>query len=283
MKTSFSIIIPCFNAEVTIGRAVTSILNQSYSDWELIIIDDGSSDGTVDLLLQTFNDSRIRIHSQANLGVTSARNSGAEVAQNSWILFLDADDELAINSLEYFANKIETSPTTEVWRAGFKRLSSNELVLPEINKFTSFLAGSYSIKKSFFDRIGGFDCKLKFSENTEMLHRIKIDGAKIGILKVVTLIYHDQDGEGSKNLLNVNESLNVILEKHKNSLDPHVVFLYNQIMGVNELRFKNYKYARQRFWNAILIKPFNLKAHLRFLISFSPTLSKKFYPKEFQI
>lgn len=283
MKTSFSIIIPCYNAEFTIARAVSSILIQSYSDWELIIIDDGSSDGTLDLLHQTFNDSRIRIYSQANLGVTAARNCGVEVAQNSWIVFLDSDDELVINSLEYFASEIKISPSIEMCRAGFLRLSSNEKTLPVVGKFTSFLCGSYVIKKSLFDRIGGFDNRLTFSENAEMMHRIKLDGAKIGIIHQVTLLYYDHVGKGSKNLQNVNSSLKVILAKHQDTLEPNVVNLYYQIMGVNDLRFRNYNQARQSFWNAILIKPGNLKAYLRLLISFLPLLSNKFYPKEFQI
>lgn len=86
-----SIILPTFNRVDVIGRAVASILRQTHRDWELLVIDDGSNDGTVERLDGL--DPRIRFIRQANQGVAAARNSGLAAAQGRFIAFMDSDDE----------------------------------------------------------------------------------------------------------------------------------------------------------------------------------------------
>ena len=102
MKTPLcSIVMPAFNVEPYIREAIQSVFAQSLSDWELIVIDDGSSDGTV-AAVREFTDRRIRLLQQANAGVGAARNHGIARSRGRMICFLDADDRLrpqAINSL----------------------------------------------------------------------------------------------------------------------------------------------------------------------------------------
>lgn len=86
-----SILLPTYNRVDVIGRAVTSILKQSYSDWELIVVDDGSTDGTCARLRDL--DPRIRCIEQANQGVYVARNTGVQAARGRYITFMDSDDE----------------------------------------------------------------------------------------------------------------------------------------------------------------------------------------------
>ena len=85
-----SIIIPAYNAEPFIEQAVRSALFQSHEDHEVIVVDDGSTDGTA-ICLRQFGD-RIRVHQQVNSGVARARNAGVALASGEWIAFLDADD-----------------------------------------------------------------------------------------------------------------------------------------------------------------------------------------------
>ncbi len=88
-----SIIIPCYNVKDTLVSTVNSVLNQNNPDWEVIAIDDGSSDSTLFLLRQLqSNDSRIHVIHQENKGVSAARNNGIRHASGDWIYFLDADD-----------------------------------------------------------------------------------------------------------------------------------------------------------------------------------------------
>ena len=96
-----SVIIPAYNVENYIFRAIESVLNQTYSNYELIIVDDGSTDGTWDII-QSYakNEKKMVIKKQKNSGVSKARNAGIEIAKGDFLVFLDSDDWLEINALE---------------------------------------------------------------------------------------------------------------------------------------------------------------------------------------
>ncbi len=94
-----SVIIPAHNAEPWLAAAVASVQAQTFTNWELIIVNDGSTDGTI-LAAHTFGDPRIRVVDQANAGVSAARNAGIAAARGHFVAFLDADDALGSNNLE---------------------------------------------------------------------------------------------------------------------------------------------------------------------------------------
>lgn len=94
-----TIIIPVFNAEKYIAETIQSVFNQSHQNWELIIINDGSTDST-ESILKLFKDPRIKYLKQKNFGVSKARNRGLDIAKGEYITFLDADDILPQASLE---------------------------------------------------------------------------------------------------------------------------------------------------------------------------------------
>jgi teichuronic acid biosynthesis glycosyltransferase TuaG len=89
-----SIVMPAYNSEKYIREAITSVIQQTYSDWELIVVDDGSKDNTVEII-EDFSkkDSRVKLHrNEKNLGVSATRNKGISLAVGEWIAFLDSDD-----------------------------------------------------------------------------------------------------------------------------------------------------------------------------------------------
>lgn len=95
----FSIIIPMYNREKFIARALDSCLNQDFQDYEIIVVDDGSVDGSV-AVVQSYDDPRLTLLQQpVNRGVGPARNKGADAAQGEWLIFLDSDDELLPGAL----------------------------------------------------------------------------------------------------------------------------------------------------------------------------------------
>lgn len=94
-----SVIIPLYNKENTVVKTIESVLLQVYVDFEIVVVNDGSSDNSV-ALVHSLSDERIRIIDQKNAGVSSARNKGIEEALGEWIVFLDADDILLPNCLE---------------------------------------------------------------------------------------------------------------------------------------------------------------------------------------
>lgn len=95
----FSIIIPTYNRAWCIERAMKSVLAQDFRDWEMIIVDDGSTDNTKDIVEEYLSDSRIRYFYKENGGVGSARNLGMEQASGRYLMFLDSDDEFVANAL----------------------------------------------------------------------------------------------------------------------------------------------------------------------------------------
>lgn len=98
-----SIITPVYNAEKTLKRCVDSILRQSYADWEMLLVNDGSTDGSAVICSQyELVDSRIHVFEKVNGGASSARNMGLDNARGEWIVFCDADDWVDENWLELF-------------------------------------------------------------------------------------------------------------------------------------------------------------------------------------
>ena len=112
MEVTISIIVPVFNAEKTIYKCIESIQNQTFIDWELLLIDDGSTDQSYKTCAEyAFNDLRIKVYHKKNGGVSSARNLGLNHAKGKWITFCDSDDYVNSNWLDIYMsliNKYET-------------------------------------------------------------------------------------------------------------------------------------------------------------------------------
>ena len=123
MKPRVSIIVPAYNAEKTIGRCIDSIRKQTYSDYELLVMDDGSSDGTPQILDQyAAEDSRIRVVHKENSGVSDTRNQALDLAVGEFIQFLDADDWITPDATRLFVRTMEDNPTCDMVIADFYRV-----------------------------------------------------------------------------------------------------------------------------------------------------------------
>src|ERR671932_2783531 len=108
-----SVIIPAYQVENYIGAAIQSVVEQTYDNWELLIIDDGSPDRSVEVCRQ-FTDPRIKIISQENRGLAGARNTGIRNAQGEYLAFLDGDDVWFSEKLEKHVEHLENSPAVGV-------------------------------------------------------------------------------------------------------------------------------------------------------------------------
>ncbi|MBE9178913.1 glycosyltransferase family 2 protein [Oculatella sp. LEGE 06141] len=108
-----SVVIPVYNAEKYIAATVQSVLNQTYTDFELLIVDDGAIDRSIELC-QQFADPRIKIIHQPNRGVSAARNAGIREAKGRYIAFLDGDDLWTADKLEKHVQHLESSPNVGV-------------------------------------------------------------------------------------------------------------------------------------------------------------------------
>lgn len=123
-----SIVIPLYNKEDTIERAINSVLAQSVSEWELIVVDDGSTDNGPKLVKQ-FDDPRIRLATQTNAGVSSARNHGASLAKADVIAFLDSDDYWAPEHLESVKRLVRQYPKASIYATAYFMVGEEGAVL----------------------------------------------------------------------------------------------------------------------------------------------------------
>ena len=111
----FSVIIPTYNRLNLLKAAVDSVLEQSYDDFELIIVDNGSTDGTGDWLKNNYSDARIQYHYQLGTGSPAGpRNTGINLASGEWVCFLDSDDHWCANKLEVVKREIDKAPEFDV-------------------------------------------------------------------------------------------------------------------------------------------------------------------------
>lgn len=114
----FSVIIPLYNKETTILKTLDSVLAQTYPHFEVVVVDDGSTDRSAELVT-SLADTRIRCFKKENGGPSSARNLGVEKAEKEWLLFLDADDLLLGNALETFEKVIARTEGVGIFAANF--------------------------------------------------------------------------------------------------------------------------------------------------------------------
>ena len=128
-----SIIVPAFNAAGTLAETVASVVAQTVPFWEMVIIDDGSTDAT-GALADEFarQDARIRVVHQANGGEAAARNAGLLAARHEWILFLDADDYIAPRYLERMGDALTANPALDAVHCGWARVAADGTQLVDL-------------------------------------------------------------------------------------------------------------------------------------------------------
>lgn len=194
-----SVIIPTYNRERFVTKAIDSVLNQTFTDFEIIVIDDGSTDGTGRML--TAYGKKIRYTYQENSGVSSARNVGIEQARGKWIAFLDSDDEWKEDYLStqmaqakkfpyavaHITNAVSVSSNGERYnffgeigllgKFGDREYLVFERPLRMVVKYiVSFLQSSI-IRKDILLQAGLFDTDLSIAEDLDLIARVALRGA----------------------------------------------------------------------------------------------------------
>ena len=165
---AFSIIMPTYNRANCICNAIDSALAQTYQNFELIIVDDGSTDDTIELLHKKYNahiaNGKIKIFEEQHNGVSYARNVALSHAKNEWITYLDSDDVLNKNYLQYIKINILDKPQYSIFILDNDIIRSrmiNDFSYEELKKENYIQIESFIHKKHIYDELGGFDCSLK--------------------------------------------------------------------------------------------------------------------------
>lgn len=184
----FSIIMPVYNHAAYLEQAVRSVLDQTCGDWELIIVDDGSTDGSgelADRLADT--DGRIRVIHQANAGPSAARNAALAVARGPWLTYLDSDDLLLSDALDNYRRFIQDHPDVRFIHGFRHRLNEDGSVTPLAGEFQDRPTGTAELfgrmylshlcvcyRRELIERAGPYDVRLRGCEDYELYLRMSL-------------------------------------------------------------------------------------------------------------
>lgn len=198
-----SVIVPVFNASPYIGRTLDSILNQDFKDFELIVVDDGSTDNSLEIINQKLSGSQIhyKVIHQENSGVSVARNVGIEASTGDYLVFIDADDYVSQNHLSSLYNgKTDFSLTLHAKKEGNK-LTNHDTFSQDLISTYDFIKMELNMQISFnfiqlmykADIIKNNDIKftpgIVYGEDTEFVHKALNYGEEIAINNSVTYYY----------------------------------------------------------------------------------------------
>jgi glycosyltransferase involved in cell wall biosynthesis len=207
-----SVVIPVFNGERFLREAVQSVLDQRYPPLEIIIVDDGSTDGTATVARDL--PKTVRYLHQTNQGPAAARNRGIEHAKGGLIAFADADDLWPPAKLELQLPYLFKDPAVEIVMGRIQQVLSSDEEFGE--PAFSVNLGCAVMRKSVFDRVGLFDETMRYSEDVDWFMRARESGAAIMTIDAVTLFYrqHEQNMTRGKSTSELN-----VLKALKRSLD----------------------------------------------------------------
>lgn len=204
----FSIIITTYNRVALLKRALDSLVVQTETDWEAIIIDDGSTDGTYDQIKPYLDIyPKIRYIKQSNQGTVSAKNAGIVSARGTFITFLDSDDEYASNHLETRKLILEQNPKLEFLYGGVKVLGSQ--YVPDrhdhskrIHLSDCVVGGTFFIKRELALALEGFK-PFPVGTDADLFERISKTETILFKTDLPTYIYHRESEDSiTHNLLN---------------------------------------------------------------------------------
>jgi glycosyltransferase involved in cell wall biosynthesis len=294
----FSIIIPTFNRAHVINRAIQSVMHQTFDNFELIIVDDGSTDNTKEIV-QRVKDSRLYYVFQENKGVSAARNAGVVLSRGRYITFLDSDDEALPEWLEHFVKAFERDKNTEIVCVGAKieiNGAGDRKEIPQLPRNMGKLfnnqqclfrpPGVFAVHRDLFDAVGGYAEELQYGENTELMIRLisrckSVGGIVVSIGKSL-VIYNKQPSDKSKIHTHQEarlKSTEFVLARHVEKFreDHPALGLFLATAGVSAAKLKKYDRARNYFLEAIIAQPRNWKNYGRLFLALLPALGCRYW------
>ncbi|MEO1428652.1 MAG: glycosyltransferase family A protein [Cyanobacteria bacterium J06633_8] len=228
MSAAFTVVMPAYNAAAYLPQTIESVLNQSFTDFELIIIDDGSTDNTPEIAYYyKEKDPRIKLLLQANQGVSATRNKGINDSNSKYIAFIDADDRwlpehLKLhfkhleqnNSLGVSYGKVEFlhpdgNRTGKIGRGRLTKLQPQHFVYENPTMTVSNIV----VRNQVFEDIGCFDCDMNYSEDMDLLFRVACSQWKIEGLDRVLIEYRTTQGGLSSQLYKMEEGWETLMAK----------------------------------------------------------------------
>lgn len=220
-----SVIIPAYNGDRYIEEAIAGVLAQTYTDYEIIVVDDGSTDNTPQIVQQY--GSKIRYFSQANQGVASSRNLGLAKAEGEYIAFLDQDDVFLPHKLASQVALLEQDSSLGIANSGWQIVDQDGTFqsavepwqqIPDLNTANLIIwkpvfLGAMLFRRSWLERTKGFDTTLEQTPDVDLVISLAGIGCIADWIKETTVKYRQHEANASKNTLLQSQELEQILER----------------------------------------------------------------------
>lgn len=289
-----TVVIPVYNGEKTIRETIQSVFNQSLSDLELLVINDGSTDSTLEIASQ-IQDERLKVYTYPNAGLAASRNRGISLAKSEYISFIDADDLWTPDKLESQLKALQKNPEAAVvysWTdwidessqllgKGSHNTQQGE-VLPQL-LLNDFVANGSNclIKMQAFREVGGFDETLTAVEDWDMWLRLA-ERYQFVAVPSPHILYRVTSNSMSFNVWGMEAASLQIIEKAFASAPQSLQYLKRDSIG-NRYKYLTFKaldglperkkgLAATRFlWNAIAYDPSLLQAKVIWKVLFKIT------------
>ncbi|MFH1662242.1 MAG: glycosyltransferase family 2 protein [Candidatus Falkowbacteria bacterium] len=277
-----SVIIPTYNRAGLLKKSVGSVLSQTFKDFEIIIINDGSTDNTENVI-KSFNDSRIKyIKNKKNRGAGAARNIGIKIARGDYIAFQDSDDEWLPEKLKKQIEVFKSvSPSVGVVYSGYLLFKNNKKIYIPLKKYKKrsgnihkeLLSGSFVgtstmlVKKECFEKVGMFDENLDTLEDWELAIRLSKD-YRFKFLKTPLLLANHSINSISSNHRATIDAFKKIAKKHLKESDKKELSNYYHRIGYNLCLCGDYREGRSYYIKSIKLNNFNFPCFVSFALSF---------------
>lgn len=216
----FSVVIPLYNKEFSVESTIQSVLTQTFTDFEIVIVNDGSTDNSV-AVVEGFQDPRIRLIHQKNQGVSAARNKGIEEAKFEWIAFLDADDLWKKNHLEEICEMMKKFPSEKVYATSFEFSDNREMYrhsrAEKIEKIENYFkevifehiicSSAIAVNKKCFLFVGLFNLKINRGEDLDVWTRLARNFDIIKSKEITAIYRVETENKLTAGVSNYNQSI----------------------------------------------------------------------------
>lgn len=206
-EPAISVIITAYNRRALLPRAIESLRRQTVSTWEAVVVDDGSRDGTRELVADYMaRDPRIRYIHQENSGLSTARNTGLRAARAPLMTFLDSDDEYHPRHLEVRLRFFAEHPEVELVHGGLEVVGGPDWVPDRFDPTRKilladcFVGGTFVMRRHVFEKLGGFR-KPDYGDDYDFMTRALELNIRVVRLDEPTYIYHRETPDGMCNLM----------------------------------------------------------------------------------
>ncbi len=269
----FSVVIPLYNKQNSIVATLQSVLAQTYQNFEIVVVDDGSTDNSAQVVENFISaypqplpeGKGVRLVRKANGGVCSARNRGIQEAKYDYIALLDGDDQWDEHYLEEQVKLIQDFPRAKMWGINFAEMSKGKLIrtlptgLPEgyrgyvDNYFQMpgrisdlYCSSSVVIKKDVFDKVGCFDEHIKYSEDIDMWFRIIANYPVVFYDRYMAFYLYDAENRAMNRRRPLRYWLPYFVDKYKDERFCHNCVFYQWVMrwsavNIRDVYFNDYE------------------------------------------